>query len=68
MFCGIRKKYDAYCRKYLEVHGRVVDFITPSIEGATFYFSGRFADYGDVGRGGGDRIRSPPTQTWTAMN
>jgi hypothetical protein len=46
-FCGIRKKYDAYCRKYLEVHGRAVDFITPSIEGATFYFSARFVDKTD---------------------
>jgi len=31
-------------RKYREVHGEVVDFITHTIDDGTLYFTGRFAD------------------------
>jgi hypothetical protein len=59
MFRGIRKKYDGLRRKYPEVHGKLVDYITHSIDDGPLYFSVRFADNGDVGRSGGDRICSP---------
>ncbi len=36
---SIKKKYQGYRRRYPEVHGKVVDFITHSIEDGTLYFS-----------------------------
>jgi hypothetical protein len=44
---SIKKKYDRFRRRYPEVHGKVVDFITHSIEDGTFYFSVRFKDKTD---------------------
>ena len=38
----INKKYERFRRRYPEVHGKVVDFITHSIEDGTLYFSVRF--------------------------
>src|SRR5256885_9773516 len=43
----IKKKYDRFRRRYPEVHGKVVDFITHSIEDGTLYFSVRFKDKTD---------------------
>jgi hypothetical protein len=43
----IKKKYDRYRRRYPEIHGKVVDFITHSIEDGTLYFSVRFTDKTD---------------------
>jgi hypothetical protein len=34
----IKKKYDRFRRRYPEIHGKVVDFITHSIEDGTLYF------------------------------
>src|SRR3981081_509705 len=44
---SIKKKYDRFRRRYPEVHGRVVDFITHSIEDGTLYFTVRFKDKTD---------------------
>jgi hypothetical protein len=33
----IKKKYDRFRRRYPEVHGKVVDFITHSIEDGTLF-------------------------------
>lgn len=46
-FRGIRKKYEGFRRKYPEGHGKVVDFITQSIEDGPLYFSVGFADKTD---------------------
>jgi hypothetical protein len=43
----IRKKDDRFRRRYPEVHSKVVDFITHSIEDGTLYFSVRFKDKTD---------------------
>ena len=43
----IKKKYERFRRRYPEVHGKVVDFITHSIEDGTLYFSVRFKDKTD---------------------
>jgi hypothetical protein len=40
----IKKKYERFRRRNPEVHGKVVDFITHSIEDGTLYFSVRFKD------------------------
>lgn len=39
-----KKLYDRLRRKYPEVHGKVVDFISHSIEEGTLYFAIRFTD------------------------
>ncbi len=44
---SIKKKYDLFRRRYPEVHGKVVDFITHSIEDGTLYFGVRFKDKTD---------------------
>ena len=44
---AIKKRYDRYGRKYPEVHGKVVDFITQSIEDGTLYIGIRFKDKAD---------------------
>jgi hypothetical protein len=41
---SIKRKYDGFRRRYPEFHGKVVDFITHSIEDGTLYFSVRFKD------------------------
>lgn len=41
---AIKKKYAGFRRKYPEVHGKVVDFISNSIEDGMLYFSVRFTD------------------------
>ena len=43
----IKKKYDGLRRRHPEVHGRVVDFITHSIEDGALYFTVRFKDKTD---------------------
>jgi hypothetical protein len=43
----VKKKYERFRKRYPEVHGKVVDFITHSIEDGTLYFSGRFKDKTD---------------------
>ena len=43
----IKKKYDRFRRRYPEIHGKVVDFITHSIEDEALYFSVRFKDKTD---------------------
>jgi hypothetical protein len=44
---AIKKKYEGFRRKYPEVRGKVVDFITHSIEDGMLYFSVRFTDETD---------------------
>jgi len=44
---GIKNNYERFRRRYPEVHGKVVDFITHSIEDGTLYFSVRFKDKTD---------------------
>ena len=44
---SIKKKYDRFRRRYPEIHGKAVDFITHSIEDGTLYFSVRFTDKTD---------------------
>ena len=44
---SIKQKYDRFRRRYPEIHGKVVDFITHSIEDDTLYFSVRFTDKTD---------------------
>jgi hypothetical protein len=41
---AIKKKYAGFRRKYPEIHGKVVDFITNCIEDGMLYFSVRFTD------------------------
>jgi len=43
----IKKKYERFRKRYPQVHGKVVDFITHSIEDGTLYFSVRFEDKTD---------------------
>lgn len=43
----ITKRYARYRRKYPEVRGKVVDFITQSIEDGTLYIGIRFKDKTD---------------------
>jgi hypothetical protein len=43
----IKKRDERFRRRYPEVHGRIVDFITHSIEDGTFYFTVRFKDKTD---------------------
>jgi len=40
----VKQRYDALRRKYPEVHGKVVDFISHSVEDGTLYISVRFKD------------------------
>lgn len=42
-----QKLYDRLRHKYPEVHGRVVDFISNSVEDGTLYFAVRFTDKTD---------------------
>jgi len=44
----IRKKYKRHRRRYPEVHGKVVDFITHAIEDGTLYLGIRFKDKTDL--------------------
>ncbi len=44
---AIKKKYARIRRKYPEVHGKVVDFITNSIEDGMLYLTVRFTDKTD---------------------
>jgi hypothetical protein len=44
---SIKKKCGGFRKRYPEVHGKVVDFITHSIEDGTLYFSVRFKDKTD---------------------
>ena len=44
---AIKRKYARFRRKYPEVHGKVVDFITNSIEDGMLYFTVRFTDKTD---------------------
>jgi hypothetical protein len=43
----IKKRYKALRRKYPEVHGKVVDFISHYIQDGTLYVSVRFKDKTD---------------------
>jgi hypothetical protein len=43
----IKKRYERLRRRYPEVHGKVVDFISHSIEDGTLYFSVHFKDKTD---------------------
>ena len=43
----IKKRDERFRRRYPEVHGRIVDFITHSIEDGTLYFTVRFKDKTD---------------------
>jgi hypothetical protein len=43
----IKKKYDRLRRRYPEIHGKAVDFITHAIENGTLYFTVRFTDKTD---------------------
>jgi|SRR6266851_1146673 len=43
----IKKKYERLRRRYPEVHGKVVDFISHSVEDGTLYFTVRFKDKTD---------------------
>jgi hypothetical protein len=40
----IRKRYEKLRKVYPEVHGKVVDFITNTIDDGTLYFTVRFKD------------------------
>ncbi len=40
----IKKRYERLRKRYPEVHGKVVDFISHSIEDGTLYFHVRFKD------------------------
>ena len=44
---SIKKKYDRFRTRYPEVHGKVVDFISHSIQDGTLYFTVRFKDKTD---------------------
>jgi hypothetical protein len=43
----IKKRYERLRKRYPEVRGKVVDFITHSIEDGTLYFTVRFKDKTD---------------------
>lgn len=43
----IKKRYERLRKRYPEVHGKVVDFISHSIEDGTLYISVRFKDKTD---------------------
>lgn len=43
----VKKKYERLRKRYPEVHGKVVDFISHCIEDGTLYFSVRFKDKTD---------------------
>lgn len=43
----IEKRYERLRKKYPEIHGKVVDFITHSIEDHVLYFTIRFKDKTD---------------------
>jgi hypothetical protein len=43
----IKKRYEGLRKRYPEVHGKVVDFISHSIEDGTLYISVRFKDKTD---------------------
>jgi len=40
----VKQRYEALRRKYPEVHGKVVDFISHTIQDGTLYISVRFKD------------------------
>ena len=40
----LNRRYEAFRKKYPEVHGKVVDFITHTVEDGTLYFTVRFTD------------------------
>ena len=40
----LRRRHEALRKKYPEVHGKVVDFITHNVEDGTLYFTVRFTD------------------------
>ncbi len=40
----LNRRYEALRKKYPEVHGKVVDFITRTVEDGTLYFTVRFTD------------------------
>jgi hypothetical protein len=44
---GIKKRSDRLRRRYPEVHGKTVDFISHSIQDGTLYFTVRFKDKTD---------------------
>jgi hypothetical protein len=44
---AIKKRYERFRKRYPEVHGKVVDFITRSIEGGTLCIGIRFKDKTD---------------------
>jgi len=43
----IKKRYERLRRRYPEVHGKIVDFISHSIQDGTLYFTVRFKDKTD---------------------
>jgi hypothetical protein len=43
----IKKRYERLRKRYREVHGKVVDFISHSIQDGTLYFTVRFKDKTD---------------------
>ncbi len=43
----IKKRYERLRKRHPEVHGKVVDFISHSIEDGTLYFNVRFKDKTD---------------------
>jgi hypothetical protein len=44
---SIKKRYERLRRRYPEVHGKVVDFISHSIQDGTLYITVRFKDKTD---------------------
>jgi len=44
---SIRKKFKQLRRRYPEVHGKIVDFISHSMQDGTLYFTVRFKDKTD---------------------
>ena len=44
---SIKKHFNRLRRRYPEVHGKIVDFISHSIEDGTLYFTVRFKDRTD---------------------
>ena len=40
----LAKRYEGLRKKYPEVHGKVVDFVSNSVEDGTLYFTIRFTD------------------------
>lgn len=43
----VQKRHERLRRRYPEVHGRVVDFISHHVEDGTLYFTVRFTDHTD---------------------